>query len=408
MALVAGLGVGGRAMLRPSLPELPLGAVTRGDWIDRIDIRGEIRPLKSVNIVAPSQAGDLLVVELVKSGTQVEKGDKIATFNPIVLRQQIQDKQNELRQADAEIERSKASAKIQDDQNQTQLLRGKFDIERAKLSLGSERLVARLDYEKAKLDVVNAEQRYLEIEKRREANQASSAADVASRGRQREKVQDELTRLQESLQAMDVFAPATGTVHLMPNGRGAGPGPMMGPPPEFRQGDRVWSGAAIAELPDMSAVFVRAQLDEDSRGRLKLAQPALVRVDAIPDRELAASVSDISILARVDFNTGFPPPRNFDVKVQVQDVDPRLRPGMSATARIEVDRLPKALLVPAHAVFDVNGRAVVYKVERSAFVETPIDVVKRNRDQIAVGSGLKEGDQVTMSQPPAKFIKKAN
>lgn len=405
---IIGVAIAGIAIARvpfgTAAPDVALAAVTRGDFVDRLNIRGEIRPVKSVLVTAPGRAGDLLVVQIVKTGTVVKKGDPIATFNPIVLRQQIEDKRSELRQTEADIERTRASGKITEEQNQTQLMRARYDVERAKLKIGDEKLMPRLDLERARLDVQNAEQRAIEMEKRAESGRASVEADIAGRNRQREKVKDELDRLESSLAAMDVFAPSDGTVQLMTNGRAASP---MGPPPEFREGDRVWAGATIAELPDLSSVFVRAQLDEDSRGRLRVGQPALVKIDAITDRELKASIADISVLARVDMASGFPPPRNFDLKVRVDETDPRLRPGMSATARIEVDRLAGTLLVPAGAVFDVNGRSVVYKLQGSSFVETPLPIVRRSHDQVAASGGVKEGDQLAIKKPAPDQIRSA-
>jgi len=392
-----------RARLRATPPDVPLTAVTRGDFVERLNIRGEIRPVKSVLVTAPGQAGDLLVVKLVKTGTVVKKGDPIATFNPIVLRQQIEDKRSELRQVEADIERTRASGKITDEQNQTQLLKAQYDVERAKLKIGDPKLMPKLDLERAQLDVQNAEQRKIEIEKRAEAGRTSVDADVASRNRQRDKVKDELERLERALEASEVFAPADGTVQLMMNGRAPG----QGAPQEFREGDRVWSGAAIAELPDLSSVFVRAQLDEDSRGRLRVGQPALVKVDAITDRELKASIVDISVLARVEMGPSYPPPRNFDLKVRIDENDPRLRPGMSATARIEVDRVANTLLVPATAVFDVNGRSVVYKLQGSAFVETPLQIARRSHDQIAVTGGVAQGDQIAARKPSPEQVRSA-
>jgi len=130
-------------------------------------------------------------------------------------------------------------------------------------------------------------------------------------------------------------------------------------------------------------------------------------VDAITDRELKASIVDISVLARMDMGPSFPPPRNFDLKVRVDENDTRLRPGMSATARIEVDRLANALLLPATAVFDVNGRTVVYKLEGSSFVETPLTIARRSHEQVAVTGGVAEGDQVAAKKPSPEQIRSA-
>jgi HlyD family secretion protein len=133
----------------------------------------------------------------------------------------------------------------------------------------------------------------------------------------------------------------------------------------------------------------------------------VVKLEAIPDRELRGTVTDISVLARLDFMGTFPPPRNFDLRVRIDEMDPRLRPGMTATARIEVDRLAQTLLVPVSAVFDMNGQSVVYQLKGSAYVETPIQVARRSREQIAVAAGLVENDRVATTKPPVEHIRRA-
>jgi RND family efflux transporter MFP subunit len=406
LAVVAAVALmaAARAVLRPSAPDLPLATVTRGDFVERVEMRGEVRPVRSALITAPSSAGDLIVVKLVKSGTMVRAGDAVATFDPVSLRQQIDEKRAEVRTAGSEADRARAQAVITNEQNRTALVKAGYDVERAALAMGDADLRARLDVERARLDLVNAQQRYREIEERANSARLSAQADLERRARHRERLQDQLDRLERSLAAMDVLAPADGMVHVMLNNRTTTPGAPM---QEFREGDRAWAGAPIAELPDLSSVFVRARLDEDTRGRLEVGQPALVRIDAIPDRELRASVSEISVLARVEMGQGFPPPRNFDLKVRIDETDERLRPGMSATARIEVDRLSDTLLVPAGAVFEVNGRPVVYRLVDGRFEETPIEVAKRSHEQVAVASGLTEGIEIASERPALEYIRSA-
>jgi hypothetical protein len=82
-----------------------------------------------------------------------------------------------------------------------------------------------------------------------------------------------------------------------------------------------------------------------------------VRVDAVPDRDLTGTLKDISVVAKPDFTT-WPPVRNFDVVVSLSDGDARLRSGMSASARVELDRLAAVLVVPTAAVFQ-RGPATV-------------------------------------------------
>ena len=107
----------------------------------------------------------------------------------------------------------------------------------------------------------------------------------------------------------------------------------------------------------------------------------------------------ISVLARVDFSSGWPPVRNFDLGLVLSDPDPRVRPGMTATARIAADRLPDTTLVPSEAIFQKDGRSIVYRLRGSKFDEVSIDIVRRGREQSAVGAGVRAGDKLATRRP---------
>ena len=123
-----------------------------------------------------------------------------------------------------------------------------------------------------------------------------------------------------------------------------------------------------------------------------------VRVDAVPDKELTGTLKDISVVAKPDFTT-WPPVRNFDLVVALAESDPRLRSGMSASARVELDRLPNVLVVPTGAVFQRGAATIVYMVNRGAVESRPVTVLRRGRDQIAIASGVAEGDRVSLKEP---------
>jgi multidrug efflux pump subunit AcrA (membrane-fusion protein) len=135
--------------------------------------------------------------------------------------------------------------------------------------------------------------------------------------------------------------------------------------------------------------------DEADRARLAVGGAARVRVDAVPDREFAARIADISLVATPDFTT-FPPVRNFDVAVTLSESDQRLRSGMSASARIELDRLDDALIVPATAVSERDGQAYVLVVTNGSLQERPVTLQRRGRERIAIASGIAPGDRIAV------------
>jgi HlyD family secretion protein len=391
------------ASRRATVPDLPTTLVTRGQFVDTLEIRGEIRPLKSIVLSSPMQSGELQILKLAKSGTMVKPGDVVVRFDPSTLERTIQEKQSELKQADAEIEQAQAQTRIAQEQNATAVMKAGYDIERAKLDAAKGDTVSRLDIEQAKLAVVDAQQRERELKEKVKSDQTSAEADVSAKRHKREKALFDLRRAEQGLRNLELKAPAAGMVNILPNFRS---GSMFGGQQEFQEGDRAWAGAAILELPDLSSVHLEARLDESDRGRLQPQQDATVRIEAIPGVEFKAKLDNISVLAKVDFSSGWPPAKNFDLNLVFLEVDSRMRPGMTAVARIATQRVPDVVLVPAEAIFQRDGAPIVYKLERSLFVETPVTLRKRGKEQAIVDRGVEPGDRIATRRPLPEMIRR--
>ena len=148
------------------MPDVPTADVTRGEFVDALEIRGEIRPLKSIVLSSPMQSGELQILKLAKNGSMVKAGDIVVQFDGTTLQRTIQEKQSELKQANAEIEQANAQARITNEQNATALMKAKYDIERAKLDINKGDTVSRIENEQAKLALADAEQRLKELEEK--------------------------------------------------------------------------------------------------------------------------------------------------------------------------------------------------------------------------------------------------
>jgi HlyD family secretion protein len=236
-----------------------------------------------------------------------------------------------------------------------------------------------------------------ELEQKLASERIAAAADVASARQKRDKARFDVSETERIMAGMTLRAPGSGPITVLPNRRAAS-SIFAQSAPEFRAGDRAFFGAAIAELPDLSAIQLSCRIDEIDRARVQPAATALVRVDAVPDRELKGLVRDISLIARPDF-TQFPPTRNFDLVVTLSDNDARLRSGMSATARIEVERLTDVLVVPAAAVFRRGGASTVYVVDGANATPRRVNVLRRGRDQAAIATGVAEGERIALKEP---------
>ena len=397
LAAAVGLSVAAVAALRrdSGSSALPTALVTKTTFIDFLQLRGEIRPVRSVVLTAPSTGADLQIVDLATNGAKVAAGEVIVTFDPTVQQRTLETKQSELKQAESEIERTAADERRRVAAAQSELDEAKKALARARLEIQGNALRARLEAEKYVIAVADAEAHVGELESKVEGERIAAAADVAIARQKRDKARFDVQDTERILGSLQVRAPIAGSISLLPNFRAGGPGRAA---PEFRRGDRAWFGAPIAELPDLTSVQMTARVDEADRGRVQTGSGVRVRVDAVLDRELTGTLKDISVVAKPDFTT-WPPVRNFDVVVALSDSDPRLRSGMSASARVELDRLADVLVVPTGAVFQRGPAAIVYVVNRGAIESRTVTVLRRGRDQIAIASGVSEGERLSLREP---------
>ena len=394
---VACLGLSGVAALwvRAQGEGPPTAEVKQGEWVDNVELRGEVKALRSISLAAPSNAGELQILKLVPSGTVVKAGDMVVEFDRTKRQRTLEEERTALKQQEAEIEKVRAQGRLKSEKNRTDVVRSGYDVSRAELETRKAEVIAPIQGEKNRLDFVERQYRLGETEARSTSDDIGTSADVGRASQKRNKALFDVQQGERAVSSMTLRAPVGGMVTIMPNWRNqAG----WGEAPEFKEGDRLWPGAGIAELPDLSSVQVTARVDETDRGRVKKGQTAKVRVDAVPDREFAAKVAEISPLAKLDF-TSWPLTKSFDLILELATADQRLRPGMSANARIAVDRKADAILLPAQAVFEKGGRSVVYVQGTWGFEEKTIEIAQRTPKQVAVTKGVKPGQRVALRDP---------
>ena len=83
------------------------------------------------------------------------------------------------------------------------------------------------------------------------------------------------------------------------------------------------------------------------------------------------------------------------------DADVLLRPGLLADAEIIVARIEDTLYIPYQGVFEAQDQSVVYLWDGSRLEARPVRLGKRSESQIAVLSGIEEGDLIALEPPDA-------
>lgn len=83
-------------------------------------------------------------------------------------------------------------------------------------------------------------------------------------------------------------------------------------------------------------------------------------------------------------------------------LDVLLRPGLLADVEIIVEKIPNAIYVPAQAIFQKEGKSVVYVKQGNKFVARNVKLLKRSESLMIIAEGLKAGEEISMQDPDAK------
>jgi len=383
--------------------EVPVARVRRGDFIISVRTRGEIKSTRSMLLTAP-QVPDPRIVKLAESGRPIKKGDVVIEFDAVQQEQNYIERSTSVRTADSEIVQTKATHRISNEADAMSLMQSEYNLERAKLDASKAEIVSEIEGAKYRIDVTVSEGDLKQVKTTINSRKISQEADLNRLQQKKDKTVRDMDLAKSYLSKMVIRAPIDGIVNILPNFRSGGSFGQS--PPPFKEGDRAWTGAAIAEIPDLSEMHIELKLEEVDRGKLKLGQNVRIRVDAIPEKEFAAELNWISPIASLIFRGGGNSEKTFPARATLKNLDARLRPGMSGTAEIIIERDPNALLIPVRASFTQNDKPAVYIQRGHQFLIRSIEVGKRNEEDMIVLKGLKEGELVTLENP-AEAAKRA-
>jgi len=390
---------GGYAALRVYAPGgpvvVPTARVERKEFLVTVRARGEIKSDRSVRVTAP-RTPNLQIVRLAETGRPIKRGDVVVEFDSATQEERYLEQETQVRQVESEIIQAEAQHSIADEQNSMVVMQSEYNLERAKLEASKQEILSEIQGLKNRIDVDVSQGELKRAETTVEATDISQQADLTRLGERRAKSVRDLDRTKGYLGNMVVRAPADGVVNILPNSRAQGSFGQSRPP--FQEGDTVWAGAEIAEIPDLSSLSVEFRVEEIDRGRAEIGQPVRMRIDAVPDVLLEGTIKTLSPIATLVFRR-FPPEKNFPAQSTIEKLDPRLRPGMSVSVEIIVESRPGALVIPAKASFQIDGQPTVFVAQGAGFRPQPIEVLARNSNEIVISDVLEEGQVIALENP---------
>ena len=157
-------------------------------------------------------------------------------------------------------------------------------------------------------------------------------------------------------------------------------------------GEMVGVGMPAFVISDISKVKVQAYIPEGELHYIKIGQSANITISAL-DKAFAGRVIEVGSAAD-------PSTRAFTIKIEVNNPNLVIRPGMIAEAKIGVDTTTDVILLTAESInHDLNNQTYVYVVDKAqnkAF-RREVSIGKMVENKIEVIKGISKGDLVVVA-----------
>lgn len=220
--------------------------------------------------------------------------------------------------------------------------------------------------------------------------EADLQAGIAKLSLEREK----LEKYEAQIEKARMFAPIGGMVVYARQGGG-----RWSRDEPISEGKSVRERERLITIPSANSMLVEASVHESVLEQVQVGQDVLVEVDAIPERSFLGRVKSRAVLP--DQNTSWMNPdlRVYETEIEILELDPSMRPGMSCSVEVLVEELEDALHVPVQSIFVDKGEPVAFVAKPGEVELRKVEVGQRNEAWVQILSGLKENEVVLLSQP---------
>lgn len=352
--------------------DIPTAFVNKGEFVIPLVANGSVDAKRAHTITAPRMRG-LQITWLAPEGSMIEEGAEAIKFDATQQLADLSEHQSSLKIAEQTLERAKKEYEIQEKQLNLDLKKSQRNYDEKKHEAPKLAEEARIELELAELNI--------------KAKLEQFQADVSKAELEVQRAKDKVERAQKEYEQTIIHAPLPGMIVYLEIWKG-------GSMDKVQEGDSPWPGQGLVKIPDLSEMVVEVAVSEVDASQVDSGQAVIVTLDAHPDIEYTGHVISKSTLARRKESGS--KINVFDVTVAIDNHDENVKPGMSASCKIIIDKIPDVVYAPIESVFEKEGEIVVFLENEK---KIPVEVGRRNDMFIEIIAGLEGDEQVCLMDP---------
>lgn len=366
--------------------------VVQGTFLNEVYISGEAQSTSSKKINGPSNARrfniyQIKIQDLVAEGTIVKKGDYIGKLDASEVNGKINEAQLNLEKAQSKYTQQQLDTTLTLKQERNSIKDLLFNIEEDSLEL------VRSIYEppatirslENKIKKTGRDLREKKADysiKKRQAN-----AKMIEVGTEVSKISKQIEELFTLQKEFTIHSDDDGMVTYVKewNGTKKKVGSTISP----------WE-PAIASLPDLTKMESKTYSNEVDIRKIKKGLTTKIGFDAFPDIELDGIVTDVANVGETKAGSDI---KLFQVLIKLNETNQNIRPGMTTSNRILINKQEDVLMIPLEAVFANDSISYAYVKSGLSIDKRQVELGQSNNEVVIIKKGLAKEDIVYLNKP---------
>ncbi len=355
--------------------------VRRGAFRGDVVLTGELRAGRGDEMVVPRlPQWQTSIKWLTADGAAVKQGERVVELDNSAFASNLEAKRQAVAQTQQELQQKEAEWYADTLKKQIDAEKKRADYDKAKLEAAvPKEVVSARDFQDRQIKYQRAEVELAKAVDVLKSQRISVATDRDNLLIKLHTAERELKTAVDALEQLILRAPRDGIVVVRDH-------PWEGR--KLQEGDGVWVGFPLAQIPELASLRVEADLADVDDGKIGAGMPATVILDAYPGTTFPARVSSVSAVAQESSRQSLR--RVFAVLVSLDRLDTaRMRPGLSARVIVHAIGNPSALLAP-RAALDLSSKKPRARLADGKFVDVTLGPC--NAQECIVIGGLREGE----------------
>lgn len=365
---------------------------TVGEFVVDVTTTGELRAKNSQEITGPQgvrefRVNNMRVQRLIPEGTIVKEGDFVAELDRSEIMGKLQDARLDLQSAQSQVTQAELDSTLELSQARDNLINLEFALEERQIAVDQSKYESPAVQRQAEIDLDKARRQLAQERKNYQTKVRQAEAKLSEVEAELTKKQNEINRIQELMGQFTVYAPDQGMVIYRRNWDGS----------KITEGEQIsaWN-PVVAELPDFTVMESVTYVNEVDIQKVEIGQKVQIGLDAVPDKKLSGKVTSVANIGEQRKNYDS---KVFEVTIEINESDSLLRPAMTTSNRILIDKIDEALHVPLEAVHAVDSLSFVFLKDGLSPVMQQVELGLINENSVIIHRGVSISDQLYLTMP---------